>query len=487
MINKKILLPLLFILFLGLLITGCEDKVADPVEESTAILRGQVTDQNNDPVADADVIASSTAFGTKTTTSNAEGNYQFTLNLAPEQPTTSYTISVSKSGFAQRSQTVPLAAGDDVRLNFVLGDEGDDNGNGNGDDPGDDEPSGPASNIVVVDVEATSIGVMSGGYDETTRLVFEARDADGRPVDSDHAIDVSFTIQGGPGGGEFLSPANGRTNDEGRVAVTLNAGVLAGVVQISAQATVDGRTITSTPVKLTIHGGLPAQEHFGLGVERINFPALQVVNARLGVVTVVGDKFSNPVRPGTGVYFRTKAGNIQTEAQTDDDGVAGVELISLGKNIIDPVHGPGFGYIVAETRGEDGVLVTDSALVMLSGRPIISVDPGTFSIPNNSSQTFNYTVEDYNGNPMAEGQSISVELELPELAGDAEAPELILSGNVDYTLPDTQSPAFTAFSFTLSVSGGAEENVVENMPVTIVISTSGPNGNLQLKFSGTVN
>jgi hypothetical protein len=487
MINHKILLPLFFILLLGLLMTGCEDKVADPVEDSTAILRGQVTDQNNDPVADADVIASSTAFGTKTTTTNAEGNYQFTLELAPDQPTTSYTISVSKSGFAQRSQSVPLAAGDDVRLNFVLGDEGDDNGDGNGDDPGDDEPTGPASNIVVVDVEATSIGVMSGGYDETTRLVFEARDADGRPVDSDHAIDVSFTIQGGPGGGEFLSPANGRTNDEGRVAVTLNAGVLAGVVQISAQATVDGRTITSTPVKLTIHGGLPAQEHFGLGVEQINFPGLQVVNARLGVVAVVGDKFSNPVRPGTSVYFRTKAGNIQTEAQTDDDGVVNVQLISIGKNILNSVHGPGFGYVVAETRGEGGVLVTDSVLVLLSGRPIITVDPGTFTIPNNSSQTFNYTVADYNGNPMSKDQSISVELELPELAGDAEAPELILSGDVDLTLRDTQDPAYTMFSFTLSVSGGAEENVVENMPVTIVISTSGPNGDLELKFSGTVN
>jgi len=296
-----------------------------------------------------------------------------------------------------------------------------------------------------------------------------------------------FSITGGPGGGEFLSPTQGKTDENGQVAVTLNAGILAGVVQIAAEATVGERTITSSPVKLSIHGGLPAQEHFGLATERINFPALQKVNARLGVVAVVGDKFSNPVRPGTNIYFRTNAGNIQTETTTDDDGVAMVELISLGKNINKTEFGPGFGYVVSETRGENGTLVADSVLVLLSGSPIISVNPATFEIPNNGTRVFEFTVADYNGNPMAEGQSISVDIDVPDFPGDVQPPELILNGDTEFLLPDTHSRDYTTFSFTLSVFGGEEEDVIQNMPVTIKITTSGPNGGAILNITGIVN
>jgi len=221
--------------------------------------------------------------------------------------------------------------------------------------------------------------------------------------------------------------------------------------------------------------------------ERYNFAALERVNERLGIVTVVGDKFSNPVRPGTSVYFRTKAGNIQTEAQTDDDGVVTVQLISIGKQIEDQVHGPGFGYVVAETWGENGTKVTDSVLVLLSGSPIIGIDPATFNIQNNESQTFEFTVSDYNDNPMAAGQNISVSLELPQLPPGQSAPDLILNGDINKTLVDTQSKADTEYSFALSVYGGEEEGVAEGMPLTIVIRTNGPNGEEELRIQGTVN
>jgi hypothetical protein len=460
------------------LLTGCEDSPTEPVSETTAIVYGRVSLPDGTRVPDADILAISQDFGSASTSTDENGEYTLILPVDPAQPATNYTITVTKTGFDPRATTLPLAPGGQVAVNFTFLVE---------DEEEPRPPSGAAANIVVVNVEATSIGVKGGGFPETTKLLFEARDSDGIPVDSDHRIEVLFSINGGPGGGEFLSKLADSTDDNGQVSVVLNSGTAAGAVQVLAVAAVDDRTLSSTPVRLTIHGGLPAQDHFGIGPARYNFPALQRVNDRLDIVTVVGDKFSNPVRPGTSVYFRTNAGNIQTEAQTDDDGVVSVQLISLGKNIVDPVHGAGFGYVVAETWGENGTMVTDSVLVLLSGRPIITVDPTTFNIPNNQSQTFNYSVFDYNGNPMAEGQSISVSLELPELSGDLSAPELILNGDINRNLPDTQSQAYTEFSFSLSVYGGDEEDVATEMPVTIVISTTGPNGNLELKIQGTVN
>jgi hypothetical protein len=477
----------LFILTIIFLTTGCEDSITDPVGDNTAVVRGSVANTQGEVIVGADMIAMSTAFGSISTTSDAEGRYEFVLPVSVGESTTNYTLSASKPTYNPKSETIPLASSNVVVVNFVLSQTREEDDDDDDTEPPSESRSGPASNLIVYEVQSSSIGVTGGGYDETSRIVFQARDANGVPVDTAHAVNVVFTILGGPGGGEFLSPASGRTDEDGQVVVTLNAGIRAGVVQVAAEATVGGRTIRSTPVKLSIHGGLPAQEHFGLAPERLNFPALHIVNARLGIVAVLGDKFSNPVRPGTNVYFRTNAGNIQTEVSTDNDGVAPVQLISLGKNINATVHGPGFGYVTAETRGENGVLVTDSVLVLLSGSPIITVDPFSFEIPNNGSQSFNFTVADYNGNPMAEGQKITVNLELPQLAGTAKAPELILTGITDFTLPDTQSRSFTNYGFTLSVYGGDEDDVIENMPVTVRILTTGSNGNVQLNFSGTVN
>ena len=47
---------------------------------------------------------------------------------------------------------------------------------------------------------------------------------------------------------------------------------------------------------------------------------------------------------------------------------------------------------------------------MLSGLGIITVNPATFNIPNNGFQSFTYQVVDVNGNPLAGGTSISVQV-----------------------------------------------------------------------------
>ena len=102
-------------------------------------------------------------------------------------------------------------------------------------------------------------------------------------------------------------------------------------------------------------------------------------------------------------------------------------------------YGPGFFRVTSSTVDENNTTIQTSTIRLLTGLPIITVDPNTFDIQNGGSQSFNFTVSDGNGNPMSAGQTISVKVN----KGDLE-----VSGDVDVTMPDTQSKASTMFSFT---------------------------------------
>jgi hypothetical protein len=114
--------------------------------------------------------------------------------------------------------------------------------------------------------------------------------------------------------------------------------------------------------------------------------------------------------------------------------------------------------------------------VLFSGIPQISIDPMSgFDIPNGGSLAFNYVVDDQNGNPLAGGTNITV---------DVKGKDLEAIGAVDVTLPDTQSKSWTQFAFTVS---DTSQVVYMSMPVTIDINVSGPNGGARLGIVGTSN
>ncbi len=100
------------------------------------------------------------------------------------------------------------------------------------------------------------------------------------------------------------------------------------------------------------------------------------------------------------------------------------------------------------------------------------MNPNVVDVPNAGSQYFAYRVSDQNDNPLAGGTSISVSVE----SGDVEA-----VGNTNLTLPDTQSPAWTFFGFSLI---DTKPDSVDINQVSVKINTSGPNGNLEYVFGG---
>ncbi len=333
--------------------------------------------------------------------------------------------------------------------------------------------SGSPASIVLVRQTYTSIGVRESGQNETTTLTFEVRDSSGNPIDINKAVTVNFYLGANPGGGLFIHPPSRKTNSLGQASVNVTSGTKAGIVQIIAEVNTETNLIRSKPVSVAIHGGLPDHNHFSLAPEKLNFPGLVSYGLSNKISAYVGDKYSNPVKPGTVVYFSTTGGIIEGSATTDEIGRATVQLISARPEPIHPNLGPGFASVTAFTANENNQIITRQIAVLFSGPPeIMTISPTSFNISNGGSQFFVYTVSDGNGNPLASGNTISVKVE-----GNVKA-----QGDVSVNLPDTQSRSWTHFSFTVTDSDPDEDRLE---PVTITIEVDGPNGKNKISITGT--
>ena len=352
---------------------------------------------------------------------------------------------------------------------------------------GEEEPeSGKASNILLLDQSDTSIGVLGSGSREVANLTFQVADSSGRPVVLDKGATINFRFGVRPNGGEFISPTTAQTDNNGEVKVNLSSGTRAGVVQLIAETVVDGRTIVSRPVSVSIHGGLPDQTHFTLAPARFNFPGLTKYGLTNAISVTVGDKYANPVKPGTAVYFTTEGGIIEGSTLTNATGQGSVSLISAN-----PVPNRGIAVVTASTADENQNVVTDRIPVVFSGTPVVTVSPSVASLD----QTYSLTVEDFNGNPLAPGTTLSVR---------AEGTKVKAVGNTSVTLEDTafrdqngdgdildyedvlRGPGLTNFTFRVvaeEVEAPAEgETSTEDEPEVeaVTIKVSGPNGGYEL-------
>lgn len=337
-------------------------------------------------------------------------------------------------------------------------------------------PSGDPVSIFLASQSATSIGVKESGAEETARITFVVQDSAGIPIDLAHSIDVKFKFGAGPGGGELLSPATTKTNNGGQAAVNLTSGTKAGVVQIIAEITVGTKLITSLPVAISIHGGLPDYDHFSIAPEQLNFPGYNIFGLTDPITAFVGDKYANPVRPLTSVYFTTTGGIIEGSIQTDNRGIGTAALISALPKPNHPVFGPGFATVTATTADQNSLNISRETIVLFSGVPQLSASPTSFTIPEGGIQQFNYTLSDQNNNPLAGGTSIKVAVEGEDVKAQ---------GDIDVLLPDTQSRAWTQFSFVVWDSRVDTVNTLSQ--VVISIKSDGPNGRAAITLNGTKN
>lgn len=399
-----------------LCVAGC-DVTSDDGTAGTVTLDGQVLNATtNNPVAGA--VVRVLPYGLEFET-DTEGRFDASVEI---DSTMELRVVASMDRYATASETVLGVAGRTSQVVIRMTETAE--------APAE---SGHASNILLLKQSAKSIGVKESGSEEVAQLTFQVADSLGRPVVLTSAVDVNFSFGSQPGGGEFLSPAKVRTDNNGQVTVNLSSGTKAGVVQIVGQATVDGRTIRSLPVAIAIHGGLPDQTHFSLGPEKFNYPTLSRYGTQIPVSVTVGDKYANPVRPGTAVYFTTSHGIIQGSIQTDALGRGSAAWVSA-----EPMPPQGVVTVTSTTADENRQNVTARTAMVLSGKPRITISSSSAAL-----RSYTFTVTDELGNPLAGGTKISVRVEGTKVKG---------VGHTSVTLDDT------------GLSDGGRDNNGDGMP-----------------------
>lgn len=456
----KQFLHLALIAGLGITLQSCTETPTQTL--IAARIEGRVVDKaTSEAIEKAVVKALPNNLITET---DADGKYTLSITL-PDTSSSTLKLVISKAGFAKDSLVSLTIKNDrvtsvaDIKLGRIVNSG---------------EGSGVANNIVLVEVTRSSIFVRGSGGQATAKLTFEVRDDQGIPVDTQHKVAINVRIASALGGGEGLSPTSIETDANGRVSTIITSGTKAGAVQVVAQ--VKGTTITAAPVPIAIHGGLPDQGHFSLAFEKLNFAGWIYYGLTNRITAFVGDKYSNPVPPGTVVQFSSSGGIIEGSAVTDALGRASVILTSASPRpqaipgYPPPYTERGFARIVAETVNETGAKITSEGPVLFSGgTQSIEATPTTFNLAPYTSQSFTYIVKDQNSNPLVAGTTISVTTDNGKLNGDT-----------SINLRDTQNRAWTEFGFTLT---NAEPDSLAK-DTTIKIQVTSQNGDASRTITG---
>lgn len=380
-------------------------------------------------------------------------------------------------------------------------------------------------NSVLLFFDPNTLGVKDSGRNQTVTITAEIVDSQNNFV-ADGTY-VLFSIFSSPGGGEALSSSTPLPTVNGRTQVSLNSGILSGSVRIMAQVTDSFGTpmapdVRAISTEILIFAGPPFIEdvndrftsHLTVGVAQTNILGWGFVNTTTTVIAVVGDKFNNPVPPGTAVFFTTSGGVISTHTGfTDEQGVATVTIHTaqplpditrfyntfddpnrdhpgfvLGTSIIPgPIRdfeggqvvnslggtgeNDGISRILAVTEGVDSNGASSSAwavanLIFSGGITTFTVEVDSTDLSPGQSAVVTFEIYDVNGNPIVPGSEITVRSSAGELSWTslstsdpgATRYQVALANNIDPTDPDAQA---TVTFVTMQVNS-ANGNVVRS-------------------------
>ncbi|MBK6767043.1 MAG: Ig-like domain-containing protein [bacterium] len=191
-------------------------------------------------------------------------------------------------------------------------------------------PSDP--NSIQLGFNPSSVGVRGSGRNETLLITATVLDANNNPVLD--GTEVFFNINNSPGGGDFLSSTNAIPTINGQAVVAYNSGTISGTARVRAQSL----GVSAVSTEILIYAG-PAyienvstgctSSHMAIGASPCNMFGMDIVGESVEVVCLIGDRYNNPVTPGTAVYFTTSGGVITTATgYTDSVGFARVTLYS---------------------------------------------------------------------------------------------------------------------------------------------------------------
>ena len=178
-----------------------------------------------------------------------------------------------------------------------------------------------------LEFDPKEIGVRNTGQNQTTNIYATVRDNKNNIVD-DGTL-VRFAIVSAPEG-VTLSTNEPIPTVSGIARISCSSGIRSGSARISAEvldeegASIGVKAVSS---ELIVHAGPPYIEDITRPRETTH---LKIVARRMNIyagldttlLTVsVGDKYNNPVAPGTAVYLTTSGGFVTTRSYTDKNGL----------------------------------------------------------------------------------------------------------------------------------------------------------------------
>ncbi|MDP1677133.1 MAG: hypothetical protein Q8L88_09715 [Bacteroidota bacterium] len=489
---NKIYFVVIVVLLAGLY--SCENT--STTDSYTVTVSGQVLNANGvEPQDSVQLILTNPFRNTDTTKTDGSFNYSFTSEDKNEVTTNlrfhhlnntffDTTVSVSYSSTKKSISIEMRMKGISSAIDSITP----------------SKPSARAGAIYFLSSGNASIAIAGTGGIEVSNLTFEVRDSVGIPVDSKNTATILFKLKSNSNLGESLNVDSAKTSSVGLVSVQLRSGSKAGLAQVQAYLKSD-TTIKSPIISIPIHGGPPDSAHFSIGIGKINLPGGVKTGISTLIDVMVADKFGNPVQQGTPVQFTTTGGVVEPFGLTTSNGRVSVQLTTGN-----PVPSNGIARVTAEIpsgsnrtiaapiNNNNTIAILDKYIsrpnqqtktmgsfsrsvdVLFSGASTITFADNNFVVPLQSERTLNFTVSDPLGHPLSEGSTIRV------IGFGFDSSGVVLSGDIERTLPDTKDPSYTQFSFV--VADKRTVNVSQSKTLSLSIEVSSPNGNIKKSITG---
>ncbi|MCK5077523.1 MAG: carboxypeptidase regulatory-like domain-containing protein, partial [Calditrichia bacterium] len=304
-----------------------------------------------------------------------DGTFSFEYPLSEGVITKEISVTFERLGFERHVETgVQLTANETTQVgNIVLNSTTDTV-----------SAAGEPYAIQIGDIESYHIYVSESGLPEVTSIQVVVSDVRGQIIDDLHRVMVHFEIVGHPGmpgtnEAPTIYPDSAETVN-GVATAYIQAGTKAGAVQIRAYFTrEDGYSAQVYPIQIAIWGGLPVKENFGLAAATYNIAGM-LWYLTDDITAYMGDRYHNPVAPGTVVYFTSDYSYIEGSANSDNLGMATATLVS-GENRPYPYMDPDSAIvrIFTHTYNQYYEQVRDTTRLIYSSIATVSADHYSFT------------------------------------------------------------------------------------------------------------
>ena len=219
----------------------------------------------------------------------------------------------------------------------------------------------------------TFTGIANSLLQSTSKVTFKVTDNFGNAIKD---ADVDFSLSAGAAAStSSLSVASGKTDVNGEVSTTVNAGTSHGV--LSVVATIDiqvpdplnpGLTITesrsTSSLPISVSTGIAVQSNFSLSADKFSVDAFYKDGEPVTITARLGDRYGNPVPARTIVNFTAESGAVTPQCIAGDDGSCSVTWISQGTR-------PGnYPVNTAGTKNEEHLPVAP-----IANPPVFAPDP----------------------------------------------------------------------------------------------------------------